>query len=241
MGTITNKQVIRSEKRKNNSVTISNSIITDKNLKPLDKMVLIYILSEPNDAVLYQRSIANNLGVTLGTVIKTFKNLETFGFMVREKSNGNVDNYIIYENGYEKIQVLGNTPVKFEQPKISNINTVKKIVKNNLTKGKTGIKNAVKDTLGMFTMDSKPTEEKYSLDIVLYGFLKNSDSETKLKMLNVMSKMSHEINASDFCFTRNKLKESLTWLNVNQRLLKLTETQISDMQEEIDSFITETD
>ena len=241
MGTITNKQIIRSEKRKTNSVTISNSIITDKNLKPLDKMVLIYILSEPNDAVLYQRSIANNLGVTLGTVIKTFRNLETFGYMERKKFNGGVDNYIIFENGYVKNPQANNTDAKSEQVKINNINTVKKIVKYKIESGTTGIKNAVKGTLGMLKMDSKVIEEKYNFDIVLYGLLKNSDSKTKLKILNVMSKISHEINASDFCFTKNKLKETLTWLNVNQKLLNLDETQISDMQEEIDSFITEID
>lgn len=241
MKTITNKQIIRSEKRKNNSVTISNSIITDKNLKPLDKMVLIYILSEPNDAVLYQRSIAKSLGVTLGTVIKTFKNLETFGYMERDKFNGGVDNYIIYELGYLNNAQVSNTDAEIEQPTIDSLNRVKKLVKKKITYSATGLKNVVKDTIGMLKIESKIPEEKFSLDNVLFELLKKHDTPTKLKIMNVMSKMSHEINLSDFSFSKNKLRESLIWLNANQSQIKLSEDEISDIQYEIEIFIQKLD
>ncbi len=241
MGTNTNKTIIRSEKRKNNSVTISNSIITDNNLKPLDKMVLIYILSESNTTVLFQRSIANNLGVTLGTVIKTFKNLEMFGYVIRDKSNGNVDNYTIYETGYMKNAQPNSTDAKIEQPKNDNLNRVKKMVQNKFTSSTNGIKNVVKDTIGMLKVDVKPKEETYSFDIVLSNHLQKSDTSTKLRLLDVLSKISHEINSSDYCLSKNKLRESLTWLNVNKSNIKLSETEVLELQLEIDTFINQID
>ena len=240
MATLTNKQIIRSEKKRNNSTTISNSIISDKNLKPLDKIVLISILSEPNDTVLYQRTISKQLGVTLGTVIKSFKNLETFGYMVREKDNGNVDNYIIYENGYVKTSQVADKII--EQPKNEVVNKgLTKLVKRKISYTKTGIKNAVKETIGMFKIESPVSHDKFSLETVLLDYIKTLSHTDEMRLFKVLSQMSNEINLGEFVYIKAKLEESIIWLNINRNNLDYSNHENLKLQLEISNFINKID
>ncbi len=242
---IPNKEVIRADKSKTETLTIASSILTDKNLKPLDKMVLITILNEPDNSLLFQRSIAEKLGVTLGTVIKTFKNLEQFGYMKRSKRNGTADYYFICENGD-----VNNTDVKIAQPKNTdgNFRQVKYAFQKNtevnfsLPKIKEvngNLKNIVKNVVGMFSVEPSNIEnstELYSLETVLGEYLKTLNKWDEQRTINFLVDMSTEVNECDFNYTPKKLKEAISWLSKIKNP-KIPEKDITNIQIEIDMFI----
>lgn len=95
-------------------VTIPKKIITDKQISFGAKMVYCYLVSKPNDWVIRNSEIMEDLNISKDTIAKYFKELVVNGWIDRKRQVDSQNqftglyDYIIYEN--PKVSEIGKIP-----------------------------------------------------------------------------------------------------------------------------------
>ena len=115
-----NKKVIRlSEKKEGTFTTVSYTILHNPKLLPVDKMLLISILSDSDNFQLNQNLYATRLGVARKTIGESIKRLVKQGYMKEPntKSKGKGNGFITYYT----ISEYGNLSTNEEETIANNI------------------------------------------------------------------------------------------------------------------------
>lgn len=109
-------QIIRSKKNgKSRYTAVSNSIIQDNTMTLDERMTLIYLLSLPEDWIVYKTEIWKRMNVGRDRFYKIWKVLEERGYIISEKQTNSLG------------QIIGYNHVVYEEP-----NTTQEQPKNNL-------------------------------------------------------------------------------------------------------------
>ena len=117
-------QIIRSKKNgKSRYTPVSNDIIQNKEMSLDERMVLIYLISLPEDWVVYKTEIWKMMNVGRDRFYKIWKVLEERGYILSEKQTNSLG------------QIIGYNHVVYEEP-----NTTQEQPKNNLKQPNTNLK-----------------------------------------------------------------------------------------------------
>lgn len=105
---------IRNKKSRNYTV-IDNTFLKDTRLSMQAKGLFCYLLSLPEDWIIYQSEIANHFANSIGAVKKTIKELESFGYLKitrilnTDGKKGYKTSYTIIENPMEEEKEINNS------------------------------------------------------------------------------------------------------------------------------------
>ncbi|MBR2075929.1 MAG: DnaD domain protein [Exiguobacterium sp.] len=164
-----NKERIHRVRKNNNFVLLDKGFLNNPNLSLKAKGLLAYVLSLPDDWVIYTEEITKHHKDGKAAVLTAFKELENEGHIKRERireSNGQLKGYktTVYETPIteNRLSEVGKTDIgKTDIGKSSTTNN--DLTKNNLTKN-----NTTKTTTNPFANDSNSYDESRQVVVDFY-------------------------------------------------------------------------
>ncbi len=227
--------MIKRTKRNINFTQIDNSLLSDKNMSFDTKGLLCYILSKPDDWIVYKRQLMKEFGIGRTMMDRMFKEMENCGYLVISKMLRGEDGsfkgnaYLFYD---QSIFTDARNPTT-DNPTTENHTTTNTILKPILDN--TNISNVVLEVvelLNSLTNKKYRADEKSSNYNFISARLKEGYSVEDLKSV-VKSKTDKWLNDS-------KMKEYLrpsTLFNKTNFENYINETHKPEVKQESNSVL----
>lgn len=182
-------QIIRSKKNgKSRYTAVSNSIIQDKTMTLDERMVLIYLLSLPEDWIVYKTEIWKQINVGRDRFYKIWKVLEERGFIISEKQTNTLGqivgyNHVVYEEPV-LLPEIQETGIQYTENQLTKNQVVNKVIKKQSNKKES---NNIKNNNSI--IEQLNTGEKFDIeDIDMVMTLNRCSKEEAIEYLLQLEK-----------------------------------------------------